>query len=83
MLGGGWMAVIDDFRRVITAAGGVSKKCRIRGRDMGHAAEIDAFVREISSGGAAPIAWSDLRAVSRAAILAVRSLREGVPIEIG
>ena len=51
-------------------------------QDKGHRAEIEAFARATSEGGPAPIPWDDLRAVSAASILAVRSLREGLPLEI-
>jgi hypothetical protein len=36
----------------------------------------------IASGGPAPIPWEELRAVTLASILAVRSLREGAVLEI-
>ena len=45
-------------------------------------AEIEAFAEVLARGGEAPISWDDLRAVSIASILAVRSLREGIPFEI-
>jgi len=45
----------------------------------GHAEEVEAFARAVVGGGPAPISWDELRATSLAAILAVRSLREGLP----
>jgi predicted dehydrogenase/threonine dehydrogenase-like Zn-dependent dehydrogenase len=82
VLGGGRIAVIDDFREVITSTGGRSKRTRTWKQDKGHAAEVEAFARAVTAGGPAPIPWAELRAVSLAAILAVRSLREGVPLDV-
>jgi hypothetical protein len=62
VLGGGRLAVIEDFK--------------------GHQTEIEAFATVLMKGGPAPISWEELRGVSLASILAVRSIREGVPFEI-
>ena len=82
VVGGGRVAVIEDYRTVVTVAGGRTQRKKAWPQDKGHQAEIMAFARAIASGGPAPIPWVDLRAVSLAAILAVRSLREGVPFEV-
>jgi predicted dehydrogenase len=82
VFGGGRIAVIDDFRQVTTCSNGKTKSAGSWGQDKGHRAEIEAFVAALSRGGTAPITWAELRAVSHAAILAVRSIREGVPFEI-
>jgi predicted dehydrogenase len=82
LIGGGRIAVIEDFVRVETAIGGKRQVKKLLQQDKGHRAEIEAFARVTSEGGPAPIPWDELRAVSAASILAVRSLREGVPLEI-
>ena len=82
VLGGDRLAVIDDFREVITSAGGKVKKARTWGQNKGHHAEIEAFAQALTAGGTWPISWEDLRAVSLAAILAVRSIREGIAFDI-
>jgi predicted dehydrogenase/threonine dehydrogenase-like Zn-dependent dehydrogenase len=82
VFGGGRVAVIDDFHEVLCAGNGHSKGSKGWGQDKGHTAEIEAFTRALTDGGPAPIAWEDLRAVSLASILAVQSIREGVPLEI-
>jgi predicted dehydrogenase/threonine dehydrogenase-like Zn-dependent dehydrogenase len=82
VLGGGRLAVIDDFRVVETSAGGKRTRTKAWGQDKGHAAEIEAFAHALQAGGAPPISWAELRAVSLASILAVRSIREGVPFEL-
>ena len=82
ILGGGRMAVIDDFKKLETAVGGKRGVQRGWQQDKGHRAEIEAFADALARGGAPPISWEELRAVSLASILAVRSIREGVPFEI-
>lgn len=82
VLGGGRVAVIDDFARVETWAGGKKQSTRSAQQDKGHRAEVEAFAQAVAGGGAAPIPWEELRSVSLAAILAVRSLREGRPFDI-
>ena len=54
---------------------------KLRGQDKGHRAEIAAFADWLVKGGAAPIPWPELRAVTLASLMAVRSLREGLPVE--
>ncbi len=83
VLGGGRLAVIDDFREVITSSGGKTKKSRAWQQDKGHREEIQRFAQVLAEGGASPISWEELRAVSLASILAVRSIREGIPLEVG
>ena len=80
VLGGGRMAVIDDFRAVDLAVSGRVTKHKTQGK--GHAEEIAAFARAILDRGTAPIAWSQMCSVSLASILAVRSLREGVALRL-
>jgi predicted dehydrogenase len=82
VFGSGRIAVIDDFVRVETSVGGKRTKKKLAQQDKGHRAEVEAFARALAEGGEAPIPWEELRAVSAASILAVRSLREGVPFDV-
>ena len=82
VFGGGRVAVIDDFKGVTFCSGGKLKRRRGWRQDKGHFDEIRAFVAAVKEGGPAPIPWEDLRSVSIAAILATRSLREGVPFDL-
>ncbi len=81
VIGGGRVAVIDDFRSVTTVVGGKTRRKRWAGQDKGHRAEVVAFADAIAKGGE-PIPWVELRATTLASILAVRSIREGVPFEV-
>jgi len=82
VIGGGRVGVIDDFKTASLTRGGKTERKRLMGQDKGHRAEIETFARSLRHGGDAPIPWTDIRAVSRAAILAVRSIREGIPFEV-
>ena len=82
MFGGGQVAVIDDFRAVTICAGGKMSSKKLQ-QDKGHSQEIAALAQSLDQGDDGPISWEELRAVSLASILAVRSLREGLPCDIG
>jgi predicted dehydrogenase/threonine dehydrogenase-like Zn-dependent dehydrogenase len=82
VIGAGRIAIIDDFRSVTTCQNGRTKRTRLGSQDKGHRAEIAAFAEALADGAPAPISWLDLRAVTRASILAVRSLREGLPLDV-
>ncbi len=82
VIGGGRVAVIEDFRKASGTAGGRARSLWSGGQDKGHRAEVEAFARAVREGGAWPITWKELRAVTLAALLAVQSLREGVPFEV-
>ena len=82
VFGGGQIAVIDDFRSVTTCARGKTRKQKLGRQDKGHQAEVDAFAQAVAAGGEAPISWEELRSVSLASILAVRSLREGAAFDL-
>lgn len=82
LIGGGRVAVIEDFREVITSADGKIKRTRLQKQDKGHRAEVETFVEALTKGGPSPIPWEELKAVTMASMVAVRSLREGVPFDI-
>jgi len=82
VIGGGRVAVIDDLRTVTTWPHAMLSRPSRLGPDKGHRAQIAAFARTLSEGGPSPISWEDIRAVTLASILAVRSLREGMPFEV-
>jgi predicted dehydrogenase len=82
VVGGGRVAALDDFRRVTLYSDRGRRTKRYRGQDKGHTAEIEAFVKAVKGQTAAPIPFEEVRVVSLASILAVRSLREGQPQDI-
>jgi predicted dehydrogenase len=82
VFGGGRIAVIDDFREIIFCSNGKAKRQRSFSADKGHRQEIETFAKALTEGAASPISWEEIKAVSLAAILAVRSMHEGMPFEI-
>lgn len=81
--GGGYSAVLDDFRCLDLYASG--RRSTVRGRlrqDKGHRAAWQAFSAAIRSGGPPPIPYDDLLAVSLATLAARDSLRKGEPVTI-
>ena len=80
VFGGGRVGVIDDFRSVTLCKGGRTRTTK-KAQRKGHLEEITAFAAALRSGNAAPIPWSELRGVAVASILAVSSLREGLPFD--
>ncbi len=74
--------MIDDFTSVTMAAEGKVRTKRLGRQDKGHRAEVAAFVDALMAGGPWPIPWTELRAVTVASLLAVQSIREGVPFEV-
>ncbi|MBI1374435.1 MAG: zinc-binding dehydrogenase [Phycisphaera sp.] len=81
VIGGGRVAVIDDFKSVTSCVDARTRTHKVA-TDKGHAACVAAFVEAVRTTGVAPIAWSDLRAVTLASIHAVTSLRSGEPVEL-
>lgn len=82
VFGAGRVAAIEDFREVSTCTGGKVKRHRSFQQEKGHRPEVEAFADALRKGGDAPIPWEETRAVTLASILAVRSLREGMPFDI-
>ncbi|MGD8331280.1 MAG: Gfo/Idh/MocA family oxidoreductase, partial [Acidobacteriota bacterium] len=82
VIGGGRVAIIDDFRGLTLVKDGTSRERRLRTQDKGHVAEVRAFLEAVAGRGTAPIPWNELRAVSLAAVYALHSLREGMPVTV-
>jgi predicted dehydrogenase len=75
--GAGKALVMDDFLTTEFYSGGKSRRFRTRKRDKGFAREISEFLREVTQGGESSLSFPEIHAVSRAALLAARSLQTG------
>jgi len=78
MFGGGRTAVLDSWSELQFWQGNRCKRQKHR-RDQGHETEFRAFLSACRSGGPWPISWEELDSVAWATLMAVRSLREGIP----
>lgn len=79
--GGGATAILDDFRELTVYSRGRRTVEKSR-QDKGHTAEITAFADAISGARPAPISWEELRTTTLASLMAVQSLREGLPVPL-
>lgn len=82
VMGSGKIAIIEDFKDVITCVSGKIKKYKAREQDKGHQTEINLFSSAVKNGAKSPIPWQEVRSVSVASILAVKSLSEGMPFDV-
>jgi len=76
VFGGGKVGVIDDYKSLSINTGGKTDIQKMA-MDKGHQQEIIQWGKSISQGDPSPISWPEIRAVTLASILAVRSIREG------
>ena len=81
VFGGGRTAILEDFRQLTTFKSGKRSETKTR-QDKGHAAEVKAFADAVTGNGELPISWAEIRSTTLASILAVQSMREGVPFEL-
>jgi predicted dehydrogenase/threonine dehydrogenase-like Zn-dependent dehydrogenase len=82
IFGGGQVGVIDAWDRCELWKGGRARRFR-GGKDKGHRSELHAFLEAACNGGEWPISWEQLYGVTWASLLAVQSLREGLPQTTG
>ena len=78
VFGGGSVGVVENWDAVELWQGGKCKRSS-GGKDKGHRAEFEAFIAAAREGGPWPIPWAHLYGVTWASLMAVQSLREGVP----
>lgn len=82
VIGGGAVAVLDDFRALTVTHRGRSERFRTWGRDKGHAAELVATVTALRAGLAEPIPFAESVGGMRATFAIRRSLATGLPVEV-
>jgi predicted dehydrogenase/threonine dehydrogenase-like Zn-dependent dehydrogenase len=82
IFGGGRAATLEgwDQMELWTRKG----KSTVRaGKDKGHGSEVRRFLEACRAGGAWPIPWAHIFGSTWASLMAVQSLREGIPIDVG
>ena len=79
VFGGNRTATLDNWKEGQLWSGGNCRKFD-GGMDKGHQAGFSSFLAACRKGGAWPIPWEELRAVTWASLAAVKSLRTGAPV---
>jgi predicted dehydrogenase len=82
IVGGGAVAVLDDFRELVVTHRGRRERTRAWRRDKGHGAELAATVEAVRSGNPEPIPFADVVAGMRALFALRRSLGTGMPVDV-
>jgi predicted dehydrogenase len=82
LFGGSRVAVIDDFKTVTLSKGGHARVEKMRGRDKGHDAELEAFVGAVRAGGQPPIPYGSILNVSWASLSLMESVQTGMPVNV-
>jgi predicted dehydrogenase len=82
IFGGNRAAILTAWDELELWEGGKCTRERV-GKDRGHTTELEAFASACQRGGSWPIGWADLLASSEATLLAVTSLRDGLPQLLG
>lgn len=78
----GTVVQIDDFTRLTITSGGRTDR-RMAAQDKGQRPMLRAFLDAVRGGGPAPVAMTDLIAVSEAVLAILASLRSGGPVAFG
>ena len=79
--GGGQSAIVDNYRSMSLHRGNGKKRRTLINQAKGHAEEVAAFVKAVSTGTEMPIDAATLIAVTQTTLLIHRSLETGGPVE--
>jgi polar amino acid transport system substrate-binding protein len=82
VIGGGMVISMEDYRTLKITSRGKTKRLQAA-PDKGHRAEIAAWSAALRGESVELIPWEQLQAVTAASILAVESLRDGLPHLLG
>ncbi len=82
IVGGGAVAVLEDFRELVVTHRGRRERTRSWRRDKGHAAELATTVTALRTGGPEPVPFAEVVAGMRALFAIRRSLATGAPVEV-
>jgi predicted dehydrogenase len=82
IVGGGAVAVLDDFRELVVTHRGRRERTRGWGRDKGHAAELAATLAALRAGDPEPVPFGEVVHGMRALFAVQRSMATGAPVEV-
>ena len=82
IVGGGAVAVLDDFRELTVAHRGRRERVRTWGRDKGHAQALQATMAALRAGAPEPIPFEEVVRGMRAVFAIRRSLATGAPVDV-
>jgi predicted dehydrogenase len=82
IVGGGAVAVLDDFRELVVTHRGRRERTRGWRRDKGHAAGLAATMSALRAGGPEPVPFGEVVQGMRALFAMERSLATGAPLEV-
>jgi len=82
IFGRGRTAITDDFRKSWFHAGGQRRTQRLFRQDKGHSAELEAFIRAVTSAGDPPIPFDSLHSTTLATFRLRQSLLTGEELSL-
>jgi predicted dehydrogenase len=82
IFGGGRAASLEGWDQIELWTHKGKSKVRA-GKDLGHGYEVQCFLEACRRPGLWPIPWEHIVGSTWASLMAVRSLREGIPIDLG
>jgi predicted dehydrogenase len=82
IFGGGKAAALEGWDRMELWTRKGKSKVRA-GKDKGHGSEVQCFLEACRRPGPWPIPWDHIVGSTWASLMAVQSLREGIPIDLG
>jgi len=78
----GSTAIISDFKELEMYSGTTKKRKKLLSQDKGQKAMVQSFINAIIQGGASPIAFNDIYAVTLTTFKVLESLRTGQNVKI-
>ncbi len=82
IVGGGAVAVLDDFRELVVTHRGRRERLRTWGRDKGQAEALHAAVEATRSGAPEPVPFDDVVRGMRAVFAIRRAFAGGAPVDV-
>jgi predicted dehydrogenase/threonine dehydrogenase-like Zn-dependent dehydrogenase len=82
VFGGGRTAISEDFRKAWFYSGSRCRTQSLFRQDKGHQAELEAFVRAVTSGGEPPISFESLHATTLTTFRIRESLQTGKELPV-